>query len=239
MILHADKSIQKNTGGAERRGISNLSPVGGKDWMKSTDRTGIGCCNTVASFFIYLDLYASSHHSQIQQISTWFGSSLPKSAHRPRYEFVRVLTWMVSHCRPFDPTWPIRHEHQCQCASMFQCSFPCNCPTWYSWFWTLNPEMRGALIQMFLYILLQVVVLCSTASLGLNANPACDWLRRIKMVYVFCFTGCFSSEASPQEPNEFGYWRPSAEHHRDHKATEPLLSRHVRTWSHIVTEEEF
>ena len=29
--------------------------------------------------------------------------------------------------------------------------------------------------KFFLCMLLQVVVLCSTAFLGLNANPACDW----------------------------------------------------------------
>ncbi len=189
--LHADQSIQRKHRGrwvlesklelhqAECGGISNLSLVGGQDWMKSTDRSGTVCCNIVAFLFIiYLDLYASSYYSQIQKNSAYFSSSLPKSAHGPRSEFVPVLTWMVSHCILVDPTWPIRHEHQCQCASMFQCIFLCNCRAWCSCVWTLNPEMRGALIHnccFSFFIVLQVVVLCSTACLGLNANPACDW----------------------------------------------------------------
>lgn len=49
--------VQTGVAPAECGGISNLSPVGGQDWMKSTDRSGIGCCNIVAFLFIYLDLY--------------------------------------------------------------------------------------------------------------------------------------------------------------------------------------
>lgn len=217
-----------------------LDEVNGQKWHRLLQH----CCRFIIYLYTWICTYASSHHSQIQKISTYFSSSLPKSAHRPRYEFVRVLTWVVSRCRLVDPTWKIRHEDQCRRASMVRCSFLCNCPTWYNCFWTLNPEMRGVLIQTFLFA-------CYCKLLFFVLQHVWAWMpilhvigvRRVKMVYAFCFTGWFfSSEASPQqEPNESGYWRPSAEHHRDHKATEPLVLRHVRTqWSHIVgTEQEF